>query len=193
MKITNGWRWIWIGLLGLACTIAFIGCSDDNDAADDEALAAETSGDAADAGGGNGTSTNAPNSPPVITLNTNILGHLNPDLFLPLHSSVLLDQTVIIESTSSITKVTKPTPGAGKLTVTAIWEGLDLMGNFPINLPLQIFVNEGGPGGSTQYGGTSWWSGSITVPANLACNITIDNEETQSRATVKLTAVWTPK
>ena len=185
MRENNWMKWCLIGLLTASCAWMTLGCSDDDD--DEEAPGTTTVVVTNTVGGVTRTNTVVVTNPPAAT------PAATP---APAPTSrVLLDIGQGVAGGSGFGVMTDPTPAAGTVTITATWTCIDLIaGGAPIDVPLEFLVNDGvaGAGGFHNAGANSPFTGAVGMPASLGCNIQVKNNVSDSMATVRLRAVWTP-
>lgn len=187
MRENNWLKWCLIGLLTASCAWMTLGCSDDDD--DEEAPGTTTLVVTNTVGGVTRTNTVVVTNPPAATPAPAPAPAAAPA------SRVLLDIGQGVAGDSGFGVMTDPTPAAGRVTITATWTCIDLIaGGASIDVPLEFLVNDGvaGAGGFHNAGANSPFTGAVNMPASLGCTIQVRNNVSDSMATVRLRAVWTP-
>ena len=144
--------------------------------------------------GGEGAETTA-----IVNTNATEFANQNDDETAPVATtpaatSVLFDKTRRILGESSFTVQTAETPAAGTVRIEASWTATDqLAGYAEIDVPLEFTVNEGvaGAGAFHNAGHNSPFSGSVSMPANTACRIQVENNVNDCISEIRLRAIFT--
>lgn len=172
MNTVKWWQWLCVGLLAAACSLATTGCSDDED---------------------------VPAAPTVVvvtnrvngTTRTNTVVATNPPAATPAPAAtttVLWDSNMALND-GDTQEFRAALPADGTVAITASWTTIDLIaGGAPIDCQIRFRVNHAmlSPQGPPSYS----WSGHMSM--GEFCEMVVENNTADTRATIHVRAVFTP-